>query len=98
MCSQEDLSVRSPSVGSLEEGNYFGFESPNSNQDVHRKYSETMARSVSPLEDAIYNDEDQVEETCSPIWCLACNEEVLIVGCADGKIEVSQIVISHFQR
>lgn len=47
-----------------------------------------LARSVSPLEQLLASEE-LTPDTCSPIWCLACDDEVLLVGCSDGKIEVS---------
>ncbi|XP_071812767.1 sterol regulatory element-binding protein cleavage-activating protein-like isoform X2 [Apostichopus japonicus] len=87
--SPDGLGARTPSVGSLEVGNCFSFESPNANQEEDRKLSASTARSVSPQShENIYDGGNVVTELCSPIWCLACDEEVLIVGCSDGKIEL----------
>ncbi|XP_055959285.1 sterol regulatory element-binding protein cleavage-activating protein [Patella vulgata] len=45
-------------------------------------------RSLSTGEIPWYFDDDMTEEIVSAVWCLACREGLIVVGCGNGRVEI----------
>lgn len=85
-------SGRSLSVSSMDMETYL--MEPGIDHGFYERTDE-HARSVSPLDELLVSEEF-TPDACSPIWCLAFDDEVLMVGCSDGKIELWDINFCRF--